>query len=447
MTTKTNSHDCLYIKQLTDQAGHAQHRNHFAAGSATAEPTLSTSFTQQARQGLKLEQSRREPPAHFPALPRIPAGRYLDAQFLRMETDSLWRNSWLYACHADELPATGSYRVFDRTGSAIVLVRNSEYQVGAFYNTCRHRGAPLVEQDRGVVKGGFTCPFHGWTYGLDGALKAVRDRRDFPGLDTSCLGLVPVRCESLGNWIFINENPAAAALADELQPVGGELAELDPDTIRHIHSCSFEMDCHYKVLLEGFFEVYHLHHLHSGTVDRFLEHHGTWIATWPRGHSVMVTPNRRPDWTDPGTIGMAQFERADELYRQATVSFNLFPNLVTPVSATGLPFLAVWPMGDASARLDCHWFAPGGEDNERHELWPQRIENFVRILKEDLDFVPHIQSSMQSAGFSGVLTGYQERRIYHWHEELDRRIGRDNIPPELRVEPLMAAMNESAQPG
>jgi choline monooxygenase len=85
--------------------------------------------------------------------------------------------------------------------------------------------------------------------------------------------------------------------------------------------------------------------------------------------------------------------------------------------------------------VDVHWFALEG--SQGHELWPTRLSNFERILEEDTQFAPRIQESVETAGFKGMYLSYQERRIYHWHEELDRRIGTDRIPEALRVRPLL----------
>jgi hypothetical protein len=83
------------------------------------------------------------------------------------------------------------------------------------------------------------------------------------------------------------------------------------------------------------------------------------------------------------------------------------------------------------------WFAPDWGGGERHPLWEARIANFDRIVDEDISFVEPIQESITSPGFRGVPLNYQERRIYHWHEELDRRIGVERVPEHLRVTPLL----------
>jgi hypothetical protein len=157
----------------------------------------------------------------------------------------------------------------------------------------------------------------------------------------------------------------------------------------------------------------------------------------------MVTPNRRPDWQDPGTRGMRRIESATVISSNNNPSFNFYPNLVVPVDPTGAPFLLFWPTSDTSMRIECHWFAPDWGGGPPPELWNTRIANFERILDEDLQFGPQIQESLMSPGFRGIPLNYQERRIYHWHEELDRRIGPDRIPPQFRVQPLLERYYEN----
>ena len=384
--------------------------------------------------GMKSEQDREGPPPGFPELPVIPGGRYTDPAFLALEERHLWKRSWLYALHVDELPRPGSYRLWRKTGSPIILVRDRDGAIRAFYNTCRHRGAPLVEKDAGETKG-FFCRYHGWSYDLTGRLLAVREKRDFPNMEPSCFGLNQVRCERFGNFVFVNEDPDAPPLLEALSPIPAHLENLQFDSIRHIASSSFEIACNVKILLDAFLETYHLKSIHPQTVDRFLDSRGTHAVLWPNGNSMMCTPHRRADWRDPGAVGMPEVPTVESIFAQQNPSYLFYPNLVTPPSATGTPMITFWPKTARSMVVDVHWFAPEGA--EGHELWPTRMSNFERILEEDTQFAPRIQESVETAGFGGMYVSYQERRIYHWHEELDRRIGTANIPEHLRVRPVL----------
>lgn len=389
--------------------------------------------------GIEYEAGRTEPPDDFPHLRDIPGGRYVDPGFHALERDRLWRRTWLYAIHDDEVPDVGSFIRWDRVGDPLFFVRGTDNKVRCFYNTCRHRGAPVLMDRKGRVRRAFSCKYHGWTYDTEGHLVSVRDRRDFVGLDESCRSLIEVRCESLGGWHFINLDPEAGPLADSLGPTRDHLLEFRPEQLRLIDKEAFTLECNVKVLLDAFLEVYHLNSIHRKTVDRFLDHRGSFITLWHGGHSRMVTPNRREGWVDPGVVGLPEIPGVDSIYATTNVSLNLYPNLVTPVSPAGMPFLCFWPVDLATMIIEAHWFAPTWGDGERPAVWETRLANFRNILEEDLQFAEHIQKSVESSGFRGMPLNYQERRIYHWHAELDRRIGPDRIGADLRVPDVLQA--------
>lgn len=383
------------------------------------------------------EAARSAPPEGFPYMPDIPAGRYLDPTFITLEKERMWRRAWLYAGHMDQLPKPGSWFLTRNTGSPIIVVRDLSGPIHAFYNTCRHRGGPLVKENAGEARG-FTCGYHGWTYNLDGQLTSIRDKRDFVGLDMSCRSLVAVRCEQLGNLIFVNEDPEAEPLRLHIGPMANELEQFQFDKLSLVDRRSYDVACNVKVLLDAFLEVYHVKSIHQQTVDRFLDHRGMIVTLWKNGHSRMVTPNRRPDWCDPGTVNMPKIPTVMELARDNNVSYHIYPNLVMPPSDSGVPLLQFWPTSERTCRVDSIWTAPEYDAASPSPLWATRTDNWERILYEDLQFAPQIQESVEGRGFRGIPLNYQERRIYHWHEELDRRIGPTLVPPALRVKPVLA---------
>jgi phenylpropionate dioxygenase-like ring-hydroxylating dioxygenase large terminal subunit len=224
-----------------------------------------------------------------------------------------------------------------------------------------------------------------------------------------------------------------APLTEYLGPILEYFQGFPLETIKLVQQETFEVSCNFKILQETFFEVYHLKATHRETVDRFLDHRGTNNILWQHGHSLMLTPNRSRDWVDPGAKGMTEMDGATDIERHNNPSFSIYPNLVTPVSPSGMPFLLSWPKTDRTMLLDVIWFAPDWGDGPPDALWKDRTENFNRILDEDIQFVTKLQESVESNGFQGAALNYQERRIYHWHEELDRRIGIDRIPEHLRV--------------
>jgi phenylpropionate dioxygenase-like ring-hydroxylating dioxygenase large terminal subunit len=385
---------------------------------------------------MEYEAARTAPPRGFPALPDIPAGRYTDPRFFRLEMAHLWRKSWLLAAHGDELPTPGSFLTWDLAGEPVVLVRGEDAVVRAFYNTCRHRGAPVAMAARGSVRR-LTCPYHGWSYALDGRLLGVRDAQDFGDLDFSTRSLVQVRCEAFGNLLFVNFDPHAPSLLEWLGPIAAEWEEFQFDQCRLAARHVFDLECNWKIAMEANTEVYHVRSIHPTTVAPALDDRRNVNTLYRNGHGRMVAPTPAGMATldiMPVDPRIAQIDTVGEIARTCTQSYGIFPNLVVPLSQYVIPPLVFWPNGINRCRLETWTLAPPWQEGLRPDLWTENDgERLCAVLREDTEFGTRIQKSMESRGFTGVPLSYQESRIYHWNQAADRIIGIDNIPPELRV--------------
>ena len=136
-------------------------------------------------------------------------------------------------------------------------------------------------------------------------------------------------------------------------------------------------------------------------------------------------------------MGLPELEGTTPIETEHLPSYGVFPNFILPIQASGIGAVLLWPVDVRNSLLDVVWFGPAWEGDTRPAIWDRRIENFDRIVAEDISFAEPIQESVESPGFRGAALNYQERRIYHWHEELDRRIGSDRVPEPLRVRPLL----------
>ena len=164
---------------------------------------------------IDYERKRTAPPRDFPKLPDLPGKRYTDEEFFSLEKEHLWKQSWLLAGHLEEIKEIGSYKLWDKAGQPIIIVRKSKREVTAFYNMCRHRGAAIVLDEFGRSNK-LVCGYHGWTYDHDGNLIGKRDPKDFIDFDDSCRSLHKVKVELLGNLIFVNFNLEAEDLKNNL---------------------------------------------------------------------------------------------------------------------------------------------------------------------------------------------------------------------------------------
>ncbi len=401
-------------------------------------------------QRSEAESARTEPPNGFPTLPPMPSGRYTDPNFFAQEIAHVFRRSWLYAAHDSELMEPGAYKVCDIAGTSVLLVRSADGLVRAFVNACRHRGAPVVRDECGIARM-LTCQFHSWTYDLEGKLQRVPDERDFGALDRDALGLTAVKCEAWGGWHFVkleSSDPEGTTEQDEsliefLQPVGNILKSLTTVKWRVIDTKSVHIRCNWKVLAEGFLEVYHARTIHPTTVAPTLDTRGTVITLYERGHSAMVSPVIHGTRTD-GRDSLPMFAGAPPMIQAShNPAHSIFPNLITPLDGRGFPFLVFLPEAVDRTRLDIIWFVPdwGSGEMPNRDVWDKRLVRFDQIMDEDYRNLEPIQASMQHSAGTGYIVNYQERRIWHLHAWIDRVISAacdGAVPPVLRVEDLLA---------
>src|SRR6476469_6836646 len=213
------------------------------AGRGRGGRAMDQQFLERFRERSAYETARVEPPDGFPKLPDLPLGRYTDPAFQQLEDEHLFKRVWLYAGHESELPTPGSYKLCDIVGAPILLARDDDGEVRAFYNACRHRGAPVVRGTSGEARM-LVCQFHSWSYNLRGELVRVPDEREY-------LGLLP-----------------------RLLP------EVAAAPFRVIDAKSVELACNWKLLAEAFLEVYHARTIHPKTVGPSLDTRGTVITLY-----------------------------------------------------------------------------------------------------------------------------------------------------------------------
>ena len=397
---------------------------------------MTPEYIHQLRQLMEYEAARKAPPEGFPHLPDIPAGRYVDQRFYDLEIQHIWRRSWLMASHMDEIPEPGCYRLWDNAGQPVVIVHADNGDINAFYNTCSHRGAPVVTEEFGQSRR-LTCSYHGWSYDHQGELKGVRDPQDFSDLDMSCRGLKKIRCELFGKLIFVNFDPDAPSLLEWLGPIADEWQEFQFDRCRLGARHTFVLDCNWKIAMEANTEVYHVRSIHPDTVAPILDDRRNVNTLYPHGHGRMIAPTpagRSALEAVEVDTSIPTIDTAGEIARSCTQSYGLFPNWVSPLSQYAIPPLLFWPLGIDKCLFECWTMAPDWGEGEPPDMWTiNRGEALCQVLLEDTQFGLKIQQSMQSYGFEGVPLSYQEARIYHWNEAADRMIGIDNIPEELRV--------------
>ncbi|MFJ9127752.1 SRPBCC family protein [Streptomyces sp. NPDC102340] len=186
----------------------------------------------------------------------VPKSRYLAPEFLQLELDRLFTRTWLMACRVEELPGVGSFVEYEIGTYSILIVREGRDSIRAYHNACRHRGTRLA-RGRGRV-GSLICPFHGWRWNLDGSIRLVLDREEFVPRSDDDLGLVRVRAEQWGGFVFINMDPQAQPLMEYLDPIPRIFAPFQYENMRIRWQKGVILPCNWKTALDGFLEAYHV---------------------------------------------------------------------------------------------------------------------------------------------------------------------------------------------
>jgi len=184
--------------------------------------------------------------------------RYTSKEFFQKEWEGMWTKTWLLLGRETELANPGDWQMEPVGPEEILMVRQADLSVKAFYNVCQHRGNPLVGDSRGHVER-FVCKYHSWAYMPDGELNFVPDCEDFlEGNPCGKLRLAEIACETFAGFVWVNMDPNCVGLKDYLGPIWDEWASRELDTWQRTMANSAWLPCNWKVVLDNFNESYHV---------------------------------------------------------------------------------------------------------------------------------------------------------------------------------------------
>lgn len=408
--------------------------------------------------------------------------RYTSSAFMAAEWDNVWTKSWLITIRADDIPEAGDYMLEEIGRESILIVRQDNGSVRAFYNVCQHRGNRLVLEPEGSMPT-FTCPYHSWRFEIDGRCSHVQDPEDFPANICERSSLVELSCELFAGFVWINMDPDCASLRESLGRIWDEWAVYPLDRMVRTQAITVRMPCNWKLLLDNFHETYHLPTAHPEGIeyaeDSYLE---TRIDLYENGHALGQTKcgqaaHRLPDskarltevvaadlvrWDlDPAAFIGREDETRAALQKQKRAlaearglgyyaglsddqltdvfHYTVFPNFATSINADGMLFLRALPHPtDPQQCLFDSWYYTFGAPSSHASLVTldgnQPIQKAERemvdygtkslgvVLDGDAWVMAGQQLAMNSRGYRGAILANQERRIAQYHGMIDRYI-------------------------
>jgi phenylpropionate dioxygenase-like ring-hydroxylating dioxygenase large terminal subunit len=336
---------------------------------------------------------------------RNPVSNYTCPQQAALEREMLFRRGPINIGLGCLLPNPGDWMIHDYTGEPILLVRQADGSLGAFLNVCRHRGARVAE-GCGSDAGSFSCPYHGWTYGLDGMLVARPDERSFATLDRSTCGLRTLPVVEKYGMVWVGPTPGTLPDIDGLlHGLASDFAARGFDTFHHYGTRVLQRRINWKLAVDTFLESYHIDVLHHDTIGPL--YYGNRSTFGGFGRNLRWILPRR-------TIGELYTvpESQWDLISQTTIVYLLFPNTVLVMVQDHLEAWHMFPVGNAvdETRMYVSLYTPEPaltDSARRH--WNNNFDLLMATVEnQDFPVSEGIQRGFYSSAQDDIIFGRNE---------------------------------------
>ena len=347
----------------------------------------------------------------------MPASIYTSTEELAFEQRTILSTRPQLIALASDLPEPSSYVVRDSTGSSIVLTRDADGVAHAFANVCRHRGSRVAE-DRGTTMR-LVCPYHAWSYSLDGSLWKVPDNESFPGIEPGSCGLPELPCVEVEGTIWINPTLGSTLSEAEVRSSLGayvdDLKALDIPGFVHWRQHRFDLNFNWKLLIDTFFEPYHFPVLHRNTVGPIFVSNLCFADS--DGLNVREVLPRK-------TIATLSEQPEDEwdLIPQSAIVYYLFPNTVVVVQVDHLETWRIRPVDGDPGRCICEldfYIPPSTMDDRTLTHWERNWDLTIKtVVEEDFLIMAGAQSNLASGTLDRLTFGRNEPALALFHSAL-----------------------------
>jgi glycine betaine catabolism A len=293
----------------------------------------------------------------------LPAAAYLDDDILAWERRHLFADAWVCVGRGDELAAVGARRAIAVGDDAVLLVRGEDRRLRGFFNVCQHRGhelAPCGSAGEAVHRS-IHCPYHGWRYGLDGALMSTPRFEPPPGFDRADHGLVPVAVEEWHGWVMVNVSGTAPAVGEYFAGFEPLVAPYEPERLVVGATHSYEIAANWKIVVENYQECFHCPNIHpelcrvspSTSGENYSGHGGLWVGGWQElmPHAVTMSLD--------GRSRAAPLRGLDAGARRRIEYLGLLPNVLVSLHPDYVMTHRLEPLAPGRTAIECQWlFAP-----------------------------------------------------------------------------------------
>ena len=361
----------------------------------------------------------------------LPSWTYKSKQLLEIEKESLFFNHWQLICHQSDLSSAGDFLTFDLCNERILIIRDNENIIRAFYNLCRHRGSRVMANEKGNCTA-IVCPFHGWVYNLDGTLRGASQPKSFPEFNKNDFGLKKIECEIWNGFIFVRLNKGPQKSVKSLMSPFSE--ELDNYKIENMVPTDSiwtqKTEVNWKSVRDVDNEGYHVPMAHPSLQDLYGKNYfdEPFVNGTSKTHASFSGKTAR-NWSVKNYKKLSTpAAHLPDKYKNSWNYFGIFPNAVIAVTPETVQFYQEFPISTNLTLLR------GGIYRHKNETRQQRIARYLsnridnHTVAEDVQLTIWSNESMNSKSFEGFYLSDLEYGVKSHHDHMRKQI------PILKIE-------------
>lgn len=382
------------------------------------------------------EGSQAEPPSAAASLPQLeayqplglPAAAYTSARHLKRERETVFRQYWVCVGLGSDVPNPGDLYPTEVAGMPIVLVRDRAGTLRAFHNICSHRGLQLVNQSCNV-QGNLRCPYHSWTYKLDGTLKSTPHfggyyKDVYDGFNRESKGLSAIRCDQWLDLVFVNLSGDAPPLEEYLAPVIERWSNYDLSQLRREpREVTLQCKANWKLAVENFSESYHLSWVHPAlnSCSRMEDHFGFEVGDIHVGQGSLLYKSGVIEGRSLPTFPNLEAQQKTTVAEYITV----FPNLMLGVHPDYFLVFTANPLspGKTQERMTFYFVGDEAMTPENETLRHLPIDLWKDTNDEDIDMIERMQVGRKSPRFDGgCFSPELEKTVYRFQQMVAKAV-------------------------
>ncbi|MGD2172717.1 MAG: aromatic ring-hydroxylating dioxygenase subunit alpha [Gammaproteobacteria bacterium] len=336
----------------------------------------------------------------------LPAWTYHNAELTRLELEEVFLKSWMFVAHISDIPRAGDYQCFEIGDERAVAVRGQDGEVRAFHNQCRHRASRVVADDKGHCGKAMICPFHGWSYNLDGSLRNIPRADTFPDIDPQEFGLKPLDCEIWQGMIFLRFGGSGPSVAEQFAEAAEEVGLYRIEDMKPLDApwrYDFELD--WKAVLDIDSEGYHVPVGHPELFDLVGASYTDQVTEsgLARAYGLLDQRRHRLERNREYVAALPEESYLPESHRNLWIYWGMFPGFVVTLFPDQVEIYQSYPVGSQHSVMAGATYALPDDRPQMKKARALNREINMSVGDEDVQLVKWAAEGMRSSAFEGAM--------------------------------------------